>query len=317
VTDPVLPFITANEFDTVVSFPDAVEALEHALLTGDAAASSPLRTTTPLEHGHLLYMPAAVGAGVGIKLLSVAPDNPAGGLPRIQGVYVLLDATTLAPVALVDGPSLTNRRTAALSALAVRHLAPAEVETLAVFGTGPQAWAHVQAIAQVRPLDKVVVVGRSMNRATALADRIEGLGLAIRVGTPDDVAEADVIACCTSAADPLFDSSLLRREATVVAMGSHSPLAREVDTGLVRRATVVVETRDAAMAEAGDILLAIADGVPIEIAVDGDLSELVSGKVRVSPGTPRLFKSVGQGWSDVVVAQLAARRLGLTGGTDD
>lgn len=307
-------FIAADEFHNAVPMIEAVEALEKALRQRDVTANSPLRTGTPMGQAQLLYMPAAVEESVGVKLLSVAPDNPTQGLPRIQGLYILFSARTWTPVALLDAISLTNCRTAALSAVAVRHLATPDAHTLLVFGSGPQAWAHITAITQVRPIGEVIVVGRSLEPTRQLSRRVKSLGMAVRVGGPHDVADADVVACCTSAGTPLFDSSILRREAAVVAMGSHSPRQREVDSPLLERATVIVETREAALAEAGDVVLAIAEGVPEDEAINGDLVELVAGTVTPTAGHPRLFKSVGQGWSDVVVARLAVDRLGLGDG---
>lgn len=313
VSPDALPLITAGEFDRVVTVADAMAALAAALRTGHATDSSPQRTSTDLGQAHLLYMPAAVDGSVGVKLLSVAPGNPARGLPRIQGLYVLFDGASLAPAAVLDAVSLTTCRTSALSALAVDHLAPRDADSLLVFGTGPQSGAHVRAVGEVRPLRDVVVVGRGEGRADPLVEELARQGYAARAGTARDVADVDVVACCTSASEPLFDSSLLRPEATVVAMGSHSPRAREVDARLVAAATTVVESRDAAWAEAGDILLAVEDGVPAQEAVDADLHELLTRPGLVAPGRPRFYKSVGQGWSDVVVARLAAERLGLLG----
>lgn len=308
-----LPMVTAADFERAVTAADAVEALAAALRTGRATESSPQRTQTDLGADHLLYMPAAVDGSVGVKMLSLAPGNPAKGLPRIQGLYILFDGATLAPAAILDAVSLTSCRTSALSALAVDQLAPRDADSLVVFGTGPQAQAHVGAISQVRSLRDVVVVGRSPGRADPLVAELVSQVYAARAGSAADVADVDIVACCTSASEPLFDSALLRPEATVVAMGSHSPRMREVDAALVAAATTVVETREAAWAEAGDIVLAVQDGVPRERAIDADLHELLTGPDLVAPGRPRFFKSVGQGWSDVVVARLAAQRLGLLG----
>jgi ornithine cyclodeaminase len=311
VNPQALPFVTAAEFDSVVTTADAIAALDAALSTGHATRQSPLRTSTDLGVGHLLYMPASVDGSVGVKLVSVTPGNPAKGLPRIQGLYILFDGATLAPAAVFDAVSLTNSRTSALSAVAVDHLAPPSADTLLVFGTGPQAVAHVRAISSVRTLGEIVLVGHARASADALVEELLAEGFGARSGSPQDVANVDIVACCTTAAEPLFDSSLLRSEATVVAIGSHSPHAREVDSALVATATSVVERRDAAWVEAGDIILAARDGVPPEQAIDADLSELFAHPGLVAPGRPRFFKSVGQGWSDVVVARLAAERLGI------
>jgi ornithine cyclodeaminase len=210
-----------------------------------------------------------------------------GGEPRIQGVCVVFDAQTLAPVALVDGIALTNARTPAVSALAVRALAAPDARRLLVFGRGPQAHGHVEAIKAVRPIERVDMVGRD----GADVDEL--------------VAAADVVCCATTAREPLFDGSLVADHATVVAIGSHEPDAREVDDALARRATVVVESRASALREAGDVIGAIAAGALGEAELV-TLADLVCGRASL-PAGPRLFKSTGMAWEDAVVASALVR----------
>lgn len=307
---PAPPFVSAADAAKNVSYADAIDALEDALRTGSIAEQTSLRTQTDLPQGHLLYMPSQVGDLVGVKLASVSQANPDRGLPRVQGLVILFDGSTLQPRVILDAAGFTVLRTAALSALAVRHLAPEDASRLVVFGAGPQAWGHVQAIRAVRPLRSVVVVGRSPEPAQDLVLRIRAIGLRAELGTPDSVSGADIVACCTSATTPLFDSTTLRDQVTVIAMGSHSPTAREIDTALVERAIVVVESRMSAFAEAGDIILACNDGVPKEQAVDAEIADIVKEPIHVS-SRPRLFKGVGEAWADVVVAGVAAQKLGL------
>lgn len=303
-----LPFVTAADFDGLVSSEEAINALESALRTGTATEHTPLRTRTDLPHGHLLYMPSQVGDVVGVKLASVSPSNHERGLPRIQGLVVLSDSLTLRPTMILDAAGFTVLRTSALSGLAVRHLARPDACSLVVFGAGPQAWGHIEAIRAVRPLTRVTVVGRSADRAQALVARARRAGLEAELGTPSAVRDADIVACCTSARSPLFDSRDLKDDATVVAIGSHSPEAREVDTALVERAFVTVETRTSAFAEAGDIILACRDGVPETSAIDAELADIVKEPRTASTG-PRLFKGVGEAWCDVTIAALAADKL--------
>jgi ornithine cyclodeaminase len=202
-----------------------------------------------------------------------------GGDPRIQGVCVVFDPDTLAPAAVVDGIALTNLRTAAVSALAVRHLAGPDAKRLLVFGRGPQAHAHVEALRAARPIEHVDIVGSDHGDIGEL------------------VAAADVICCCTTAREPLFDGALVKDGATVVAIGSHEPEARETDDALAARATVVVESRTSALREAGDVIAARLG--PGDLVT---LSELVRGEAAPRPGAPRLFKSTGMAWEDAVVA---------------
>ncbi|MEV6898407.1 ornithine cyclodeaminase family protein [Amycolatopsis sp. NPDC051372] len=273
----------------------AIAALRAALADGLDPSADPARAVVPVPSGQFLLMPAFWGAFAGVKVATVAPGNPARDLPRIQGEYLLLDGATLTPLALLDGVAVTSVRTAAVSALAVDCLAAPDASRLVVFGTGPQAASHLEALREVRPVRDVVVVGRSASRTEAFAS-----AWGARVGTAADVASADLVACCTTSPTPLFDGALVRDGATVVAVGSHEPHVREVDSSLVGRATVVVEAVDTALREAGDVVLAVQEGA---LAPDAlvPLSDVVRGAALPWSG-PRLFKSVGMAWEDLVVA---------------
>ncbi|MET7995067.1 ornithine cyclodeaminase family protein [Amycolatopsis sp. NPDC005232] len=277
------------------SMPAAIAALRAALADGLDPSADPARAVVPVPSGQFLLMPAFWGSFAGVKVATVAPGNPARDLPRIQGEYLLLDGATLTPLALLDGVAVTSVRTAAVSALAVDCLAAPDASRLVVFGTGPQAASHLEALREVRPVRDVVVVGRSAARTEAFAS-----AWGARVGTAADVASADLVACCTTSSTPLFDGALVPDGATVVAVGSHEPHIREVDAGLMGRATVVVEAVDTALREAGDVVLAVSEGT---LAPDAlvPLSDVVRGAVLPAPG-PRLFKSVGMAWEDLVVA---------------
>jgi ornithine cyclodeaminase/alanine dehydrogenase-like protein (mu-crystallin family) len=315
-----LPFLDAAALRGAVPMADAIDALEAALRDGSAPGNTPPRSVVPISAGQVLSMPAEMGPSVGVKLVTVAPRNAERGLPRIQGVYVLFDGATLTPVALIDAVALTSLRTPAVSALALRHLAPPRGPSdravrLVVFGTGPQGVEHVEAVAAVRPLASVTMVGRDTGRTRAAVEACSAAGFpaeAVVAGSEavgPRLATADVVVCATTAREPLFDSGLLAAEAVVIAVGSHEPDAREVDSALVGRATVVVESPDAAPREAGDLVIPRAEGLENALPA-GDLAGLVSGRVRVAPGAPRLFKSVGEAWEDLVVAALAVQRIG-------
>lgn len=304
-----LPYLDATAIGKLVPVELAVRLLEDALRAGLDPEDTPQRPVVDLPAGQLLLMPAAISRYAGVKAVTVAPDNPARGLPRIQGTYLLFDGGTLAPLAALDGGALTSLRTPAVSALAATRLAPDGARSLVVYGTGPQAWGHVQALRAVRPIDRVTVVGRDRDRAEDLAARCRALGLTTRTGlgaaqVEEAVAAADVIACCTTARQPLFPGTLVRDGALVIAVGSHEPDAREVDGDLVARATVVVEARSAALAEAGEVIIPIRHGTITTGHLAGNLAELIDGRVTAGPG-PRLFKSTGMAWEDLVVAAAA------------
>jgi ornithine cyclodeaminase len=300
------PFLDAAAIAALLSPAEAVDALQDALRAGLDPEADPPRTAVPAHGGEVLVMPSSSAHAVGVKLVSVAPGNAARGLPRIQGVYVLLDPVTLAPAALLDGIGLTNLRTAAVSALAVRHLAEPGARRLLLFGTGPQAWAHLEALRAERPIAHVDVVGRDAGRLAAFTHRCAAAGIAAEPIAPGPavtaaVRAADLVCCCTTAREPLFDGALVAGRATVVAMGSHEPQAREVDQRLAARATVVIEARSAALREAGDVIAAIAAGALDPDALVG-LAALVRGEAAPAPDRPRLFKSTGMAWEDAVVA---------------
>jgi ornithine cyclodeaminase len=279
-----LPFLDADEVRRRLHAPAAADALEAALLGGVDPESDPLRGAVELDRGQLLVMPSGAAHHPVVKLVTV------GGEPRIQGVCVVFDGETLAPMALVDGIALTNVRTAAVSALAVRHLAIPDARRLLVFGRGPQAHAHVEAMRAVRPIELVDMVGRDQARG----------------GVDELVAAADVVCCCTTAREPLFDGSLVADHAVVVAIGSHEPDLRETDDALAARATIVVESRASTLREAGDVILAIEAGAtsPDHLVT---LADLVRGDARPDPARPRLFKSTGMSWEDAVIAATLAR----------
>ncbi|YCK36793.1 ornithine cyclodeaminase family protein [Actinomadura sp. ATCC 39365] len=327
-----LPYIDGPELERLVPVGRAVAVLEQALRAGLDPEQTPRRPTVDLPAGQLLLMPAAAGPYAGVKAVTVTPANPGRGLPRIQGTYLLLDGPTLAPLAALDGIALTSLRTPAVSALAVAHLAEPDAHRLVVFGSGPQAYGHVVALREVRPVEHVTVVGRDPARAAALAARCGDLGLTAEPLTtepltagapttesravpdkvpdkvPDEVADAlraaDLVACCTTAAQPLFPGKLARDGVTVVAVGSHEPGVRELDGDLVARATVVVEARSAALEEAGDVIIPIRHGTITSGHLAGNLAELIAGRVVTGPG-PRVFKSTGMAWEDLVVAAAA------------
>ncbi|MFD5704074.1 ornithine cyclodeaminase family protein [Streptomyces lasiicapitis] len=304
-----LPHLDADALARLVPMSAAVDAVEDVLVGGGLdPEAEPARSVVGVTGGQLLLMPSSTATYAGVKVASVTPGNPALGLPRVQGLYLLLDGVTHQPLALLDGIALTSLRTPAVSGAAIRRLAVPEVRRLLVFGTGPQAWGHVEAVRAVRPgLTHVDVVGRDRGRVDAFVARCREAGLTAAAATPDDVAHADVVCCCTTAREPLFDSALLAPHATVAAVGSHEPDAREVDERLVGRATVVAESRSVAMRECGDIVQAVA-AAAFDLGRLHTLRELARDEVPVDDTRPRLFKSAGMAWEDLAVAVTAYER---------
>jgi ornithine cyclodeaminase/alanine dehydrogenase-like protein (mu-crystallin family) len=281
----------------------AVRAVTDALRGGLDPAADPPRLPVGLAHGQFLLMPSETAAAAGVKVATVAPDNPARGLPRIQAAYLLFDRETLALRAVLDGTALTTLRTPAVSVAAVLPALPDRPLRVAVVGAGPQATGHVAALAAVRRLQAADHLVRDPSRTPLDA---------VALGSPragEALRSADVVVCATSARSPVFDSGLLRDDVVVVAVGSHEPDARELDAPLLGRATVVVEDVATALREAGDVVLAIAEGA----LTAGDLvpvREVVTGAVAAPTDRPLVFKSVGMSWQDLVVATAVLERSG-------
>jgi ornithine cyclodeaminase len=299
-----LPFLDAETLTQAVPWRAAMIALRDALGSGLDPSTAPARTALPTAGGELLLMPAASAGAVGVKLVGVSPGNDDLGLPRIQGLYVLFDALTLSPQLLIDGSALTTLRTPAVSALAIEHLATADSSHLVVFGSGPQAEAHVDAVRSIRPITTVTVLARNRERGQELVTRLRAGGLDATTGSTDAVSRADVIVTATTSGTALFDGDLVSDHCCVVAVGSHHPDARELDDRVFARASrVVVEDRATALREAGDIVLAAASGA---LAVD-DLIALADLPSLTATEGLTVFKSVGMGWEDLAVAEAAWR----------
>ena len=266
-------FLSGDEVRVALTVSEAADALERALSAGIDPEAEPARMIVPVQTGQLILMPAADSGLATVKVVT------AGGNPRVQGLVVAFDLATLAPVAVLDGIALTVLRTTAVSLLAARMLAPSRPRRLVVFGRGPQAAAHADALRTEFDLEEVEMLGSATTAADA--DRA--------------VARADIVCCATTATEPLFDGDQVADHALVIAIGSHEPGVREVDERLVMRSRVLVESRQSALREAGDIIIAGADAQHLTT-----LAELAAGGA-LATDRPRLFKSTGMAWEDTAV----------------
>lgn len=267
------------------------------------------------QGGTLLLMPAWRPEGsLGIKSVTVFPDNAARSLPSVIGLYLLLDATTGAPRALIDGVALTLRRTAAASALAATFLARADASRLLMVGAGALAPHLLCAHAAVRPIREIRVWNRTPERAAELVRQLVGEGLAAVVA--DDLAEAaawaDVISCATLSTTPLVRGAWLKPGAHLDLVGGFTPAMREADDAAVTRARVYVDTRAGAGKEAGDIVDPTSRGVIAAADIVGDLFELCRGERpgRTQHSQITLFKSVGTALEDLAAAELLTGQPG-------
>jgi ornithine cyclodeaminase/alanine dehydrogenase-like protein (mu-crystallin family) len=281
----------------------AIDALATAF-TSDRP-ETPLRGHVTVADGTLLMMPAEGAEGVGVKLITVNDANPARGLPLIQGAYVMFAPGTLTPEAVIEGAALTGLRTAAVSGLATRYLARRDASALVIFGAGTQAQTHLEAMIAVRPISSVTVVSRSPERAEALVDRAGSMGLESTIAGPDAVGGADIVCTCTTSRRPVFDGTLLPDGAHINAVGAYEADARELDERVMARARIVVETKAAALEEAGDVVIPLRSGLINPDAIF-ELADTIAGSpVRRSPQDITVFKSVGVAFEDLAVARAA------------
>lgn len=258
-------------------------------------------------------MPTGGPTWSGVKLVTVAPGNPARGKPKIQGVYALIASDDLAPTILMDAAELTLLRTPATTVLAIKHLLEAgpvrgpEPLPVVVFGTGPQAERHLRCLTEVVGSIDAVVVGRRLGSAAAFAERCTAAGLSVRVGEPDDVRRAAVVICATSSATPVLDERLVPDDAVVAAVGAHGLDRAELPPGLIRRSDIAVEGRASAMRESGNLLGARSADEWVDVPV-ANLADVVAGRFRRRPGHPAVFSGVGMAWEDLVVASALYER---------
>nr|WP_296775821.1 ornithine cyclodeaminase family protein [Rhodococcus sp. (in: high G+C Gram-positive bacteria)] len=308
---PKLDFIGADRIVELLTPSAAVEAIEDALRKGLDPGRDFTRSILDVDHGQLLLMPAQSPRSTGVKVATVAPDNPRLSKPRIQAVYILFDAETLTPRMLFDGTALTALRTPAVSIAGVKPalLASSSPLSVVIFGAGPQGIGHAATIADVvsdeRTISTVTYVVRDPVRAERPGRRVVA---ANSTEAGEVVRAADVIVCATGSNTPVFESNGTKANVIVIAVGSHDSNRREVDSVLVNRAQVVVEDIDVAMREGGDVIMAM-DESDFKTTDLISMSEVVNGTVALDPNRAVLFKSSGMSWEDVVIADAIASKL--------
>lgn len=303
--------VAASEVEQLLDDRALVEALRAAFRTG---CNVPPRHHYPVKvpggaDATLLLMPAwREGGYLGVKIVSVFPDNAAKKLPSVVGSYLLMSARTGQPLAVMDGPMLTVRRTACASALAAKYLSRADAARLLMIGTGALAPHLILAHASVRPIREVLVWGRSAEKAERLAHNLDGRRLKCRATTDLEAAVrgADVISCATMTVEPLVRGEWLCPGQHIDLVGAYRPDMREADDRAIERARVYVDTYAGAMKEAGDILQPLQSGVLQEKQIAGELAELAQGRVagRTFHNQITLFKSVGTAIEDLAAAVL-------------
>jgi len=312
-----MKIISNEELEQVLDFESLIECLRQAFRE---------KYTVPLRHHHpyenpeegvdttLLLMPAwQAGSYLGVKVVTVSPNNGKHQLPSIQGLYTLFDARSGSPIAQMDAKILTTRRTAAASALASVFLSRKDSKSLLMVGTGALAPNLIEAHAAVRPIEKVWIWGRNLEKAEALAKKLGHLEQEIRAieKIEEAMEEADIISCATLSTQPLLFGKFLKAGQHLDLVGSFKPDMREADDACVAKSSVFVDILEGAAKESGDIFLPLKRGVLKMEEIKAELSDLCLGKHagRQNEDEITLFKSVGFAAEDLAAAKLAFERI--------
>jgi ornithine cyclodeaminase/alanine dehydrogenase-like protein (mu-crystallin family) len=283
-------------------------------MLADGQWKMPLRVAIemPAHQGVSLFMPSYCEglAAAGMKLVTVMSGNPAKGLPLIHSRYLYVSAETGEILSLMDAEYMTGLRTAVVSAMATDLAGKSGGRTMAVFGTGVQAWFHVEVFTSLFTIGEVLVFGHTPQQGEQFAERIERqLRKPARGAVMTELKRAEIICTCTTSATPLFELKDLRSNVHINAVGSYRPAAREVASDVVAKAILVVDSHEAALKEPGDIVIPLKEGAITPEHIYASIDELVSGGKAAPEADDKisLFKSVGMAMEDLVAADLAYR----------
>ncbi len=297
---------------------DLVDEMERALAAfSSGQVNQPVRTTVEVGPDRAFFgvMPAYLAApmAAGAKLVTVFSHNAGIGLPTHYATILLLDPQTGAPTAIMDGRYITAARTAAVSAVAVRHLAASHPAVLAILGSGVQARSHIETVCQMRPFREVHAwspTPEHLTRFVADAASITSVPLRRAAGAEEAVRAADVIVLATSSVTPVIQSEWVKPGALVISLGAYRPDMREMAPALLVLARIIVDSRAAALVEAGDIVQGIREGRFRATQIAGELGEVILSRVpgRGAANDIVIFKSLGMAVEDLASAQMAYAR---------
>ncbi len=321
--------LSKSDVKKAVTMEQAIAAMETAFAAysrGEAIVPVRTQLDVPRHEGTALFMPGYLAAGdsegLAIKIVSVYSRNQQKGMPTIFGVVVTNDPTTGRPKALLEAGYLTALRTGAAGGAAARHLAREDASILAVIGAGTQARTQVAAVRAVRPIQEIRLFDINQDSARAFAQELagdQGATVTLRVtASPEEaVRGGDVIVTATTAREPVINGEWLSPGTHITAVGAFTPEMREIDVNALQRANkIVVDSREAAMEEAGDLIIPIEEGLLSVNDIYGELGEITGGTKpgRENPDEITIFKSVGLAVQDVAIADLIttqALKLGL------
>lgn len=311
--------LNAEDVRRALPMRGAIEAMKQAfaaLSTGRAIVPPRAHLQMDRNAGISLFMPAYVDSddlaqqALTIKAVSLFDHNQARGLARIQAAVLVLDPATGCPIAVLEGATLTGIRTAAASGAATDLLAREDSRKLAVFGAGVQARTHIEAVCAVRDIDEIAIYGPTAAKVERLVDemRCRVTGRLHSASSPQGAArDADIICATTTSSTPIFSDADVRPGTHINAVGSYKPMNREVPAETVIRSLVVVDSREAAWEEAGDLIQPLEAGQITRDHIHAELGEIVLGERvgRTSNEQITFFKSVGTAVQDAFAAKVA------------
>jgi ornithine cyclodeaminase/alanine dehydrogenase-like protein (mu-crystallin family) len=292
----MLRSISDTEVARVLTYEQLIPAMERALAAFSAGrAIQPVRTVLTVEPGQrfLGVMPAVTPEGMGAKLVCFYPKNAGSGVPTHLATIMLFESETGLPLAVLDGRLITEMRTAAVSAAVTRHLAPPDTKVLTLLGSGVQAHAHLTALRQVCHFDEVRIWSRTIEHARRFAAQHGARAMELE----DAVRGADVIVTATSSREPLLRGEWLKAGAHVNAIGACLPDWRELDDTALTANTLIVDSREAALQESGDVILSRA-------TIFAEAGEIFAGTLHAARETTTVFKSLGLAVEDLAAARL-------------
>ena len=291
----MLPFLDEHLVRAHLEWDALIAAMESALIDFSAGrVQQPVRRflTIDRHEGFLGVMPAVSDKAMGVKLVTFYPNNAARGLPTHLAMIQLFAPETGEALALIDGRLITEMRTAAVSAAATKALAAPEAKVLAILGSGVQARAHLEALTRVRAFDDIRVWGRTRAHAERFAEEVGARAMAAE----DAVRDADVIVTATAATEPILQGAWLKPGAHVNAVGWRGHTSRELDDAAMAN-VVVVESREAAHDQCGDVILSGAE-------IHAELGEILAGDKPARADETTIFDSVGIAVEDIAAARL-------------
>jgi ornithine cyclodeaminase/alanine dehydrogenase len=310
--------LSESEIQSLIEIDELTAALEQAHIqysTGDAVM--PVRLVVPLPQieGRITSMPGYLDRdkALGMKVVTFFPNNPKRSLPTILATIMLFSAETGKMIAVMDGGYITAIRTACASVMATRALANPDTPVLGVLGAGVQARAHILALSQVRRFSEIKVYDIAEASARRLQETLQkDAAIAVKLAqTPfEAVHDSDLLVTVTTAKQPIVRADWLKPGVHINAIGSHRPDLREIDGATLAGSKIVVDSREAIMAECGDILLAIEEKAITVESLHAEIGEVLAGKKpgRTSPDQRTLYKAVGIAIQDVATANLVYRK---------